>query len=279
MTEYSAIDAVNWSTLKHMATSPLAYRWAVDHYGQDDTYSRHDLRAIHVAVLTPEAWESSVYVAETRRSKAMLDAHPEQEVITAETAATCQAIAEAVRNHPVAGPIITGKGWSERVIQWVDPSTGLDCKGRIDHVQWTPDPEPVKIWDLKQMRPMPGWFLKKYKKMEPMERLALWTLRHAEDMEWCGQAAHYRAGVRVSTGRDCIAGLILYLMGPPIDVYVCPFEDYVLDEAEAWRGSLLARVAECRKTGRWPGVCEQILPLSMSDDGEVTIEEVEEEEP
>jgi hypothetical protein len=55
LTDYADIDAMNWSTLKHLATSPLMLRYRVDH-PREDTKALARGRAIHCALLEPERW-------------------------------------------------------------------------------------------------------------------------------------------------------------------------------------------------------------------------------
>lgn len=55
--DYDAIEAMNWSTLKHLAVSPKMLRWRVDN-PRPDTPALTRGRAIHCAVLEPERWAS-----------------------------------------------------------------------------------------------------------------------------------------------------------------------------------------------------------------------------
>jgi hypothetical protein len=44
-----------------------------------------------------------------------------------------QAMAAAIRQHPIAGPLFTpGSGIGERSIYWTDPATGIRCRVRPD---------------------------------------------------------------------------------------------------------------------------------------------------
>lgn len=48
--------------------------------------------------------------------------------------AQIEAIAKAVRTHPVAGPLSTGAGLNEVSIVWTCQETGVRCKGRLDRL-------------------------------------------------------------------------------------------------------------------------------------------------
>lgn len=50
-----------------------------------------------------------------------------------------QAMAEAIRQHPVAGPLFTpGTGKAEQSIFWTDPATGVRCRVRPDWLKQLP---------------------------------------------------------------------------------------------------------------------------------------------
>src|SRR5690606_20461151 len=46
-----------------------------------------------------------------------------------------QAMAEALKSHPVAGPIFTeSAGRAEQSLFWQDPETRVVCRARVDHL-------------------------------------------------------------------------------------------------------------------------------------------------
>ncbi|MEU0181825.1 PD-(D/E)XK nuclease-like domain-containing protein [Streptomyces sp. NPDC006207] len=52
---------------------------------------------------------------------------------------TAQAMAAAVRQHPIAGPLLApGTGIAERSIYWTDPATGVRCRVRPDWLKQLP---------------------------------------------------------------------------------------------------------------------------------------------
>jgi hypothetical protein len=59
-----------------------------------------------------------------------------------------QAMADAIRQHPQAGPLLApGMGVAERSIYWTDPATGVRCRVRPDWLMIRP--EVTAIVDLK----------------------------------------------------------------------------------------------------------------------------------
>jgi hypothetical protein len=263
---YRRLDAVNWSVLKAMLRSPAHYRWAVDHPDDGDTSSRRVLRAIHCAVLEPMQFAKLYWPYEgKRRGKAYIaarDAHPGQECLSPAEANHVGQVAKAVLESAVSGPIFApGAGWSERTIEWIDSETGLRCKGRVDRTQDLGRTGPIQIWDLKTIG-------------DVRESEVVWMARR---LLWTGQLAHYRAGVRAATGRDCMAGLVVVEDGAPHDVGVYDISPRDLDDADILRHDLLRQVAECAASGVWPGACPERRTLVMSE--KVNLEPIEEEEP
>lgn len=50
-----------------------------------------------------------------------------------------QAMADAIRQHPLAGPLFTpGSGAAEQSIFWTDPATGVRCRCRPDYLKQLP---------------------------------------------------------------------------------------------------------------------------------------------
>lgn len=64
--EYRQIDAINWSSLKHMAESPMLYRHMLDH-GRDDTPALAFGRLVHTLVFEPALFNSECAIYEGER--------------------------------------------------------------------------------------------------------------------------------------------------------------------------------------------------------------------
>lgn len=133
--QYDALDAVNWSTLKHLAKSPIHY-WFAKKYGTVDTSSKARGRVVHVATLEPEEFSRTVVVfdGKQRRGKewdAFKAANADKEILKRSEFAQCMAIQNAVRRDPIAAPYLM-RGLAEQTIEWTDPVTGIKCKGRTD---------------------------------------------------------------------------------------------------------------------------------------------------
>jgi len=127
VSEYADIAALNWSSLKHMAESPLAYKWHLAH-PREDTPSLKLGRAVHALLLEPDSY------AARRTGK-----------LTPAAAAKVEHCAAAVAEHRAA-MVALDETEREVVIQWVDGPTGLRCKGRVDAIR------PDRLVDLKTTR-------------------------------------------------------------------------------------------------------------------------------
>lgn len=250
---YDDTPGLNWSTLKHMATSPRLLRWRVDH-PRPDTPALTRGRAIHCAVLEPERWASE-YVplpvfpdGRTKAGKAAKAAFmecvkPGVEVLSASEHELAERCAEAVRSHPAAAELLRG-GRTEETVTWVDPVEEIACKGRLDWIG------PAGILDVKTTR------------HESIRLIASDCARYL----YHGQLAWYHDGARA-------ARLIPPDAEPPHVIFVQTCEPYDvvparLSEDDLLRGrglyrDLLSRYVECVAADWWPGMEPGVLDLAL----------------
>jgi len=259
MTDYAAIPGVRSTHLRLLARrTPAHYRWAEDHDedGSDDTASRRWLRAVHCAVLQPEIYAAEYAVYPGRRVGAKYDiwlqARPGIQALTEGEEAAVRGIAAALRAHPDAARILWGPGWSEVTRTWTDQPSRLTCRARLDRViPRVGQAQICEVWDLKTLG-------------DASPIAVRWqVLRQRYDL----QLAHYRAGI-LAGGRAQVAvcGLVVVEAGPPHDVGVYRFSEPALAAAELERQELLARIAECERSGQWPGACPEAIDLDLADD-------------
>jgi hypothetical protein len=127
-----------------ITSSPARYLWDRDH-GRPDTRAFDAGRAAHREVLgaggdvvviegsgkRPNAWdttETKAAVAEARAAgKTPIRPHD---------AETVAAMADALRTHPIAGPLLARPGRAEQSFVGRDPESGVMCRIRVD---WLPD--------------------------------------------------------------------------------------------------------------------------------------------
>lgn len=244
---YDAIDAVNWSKLKHLRISPLHYRHAVDN-PTEDTPRFGIGRAIHTAILQPERLELdyACFTGARRAGKAYEQFAIEsagKTILKRDEWAAVESVAERVKNDPVAQEWLgDAKALIERPIVWTDEKTGLRCKGRPDAVH-------SAIIDVKSTASID-------------ER----TFRAlATRMGYFHQLAFYRRGYRTLTKMALPCAIVAVEMDAPHDVGVFVIDEDSLRVADEEITRLLTKVAECRKSGVWPGRYQKAQTLTLPE--------------
>jgi hypothetical protein len=263
---YQQLDGLNWSILKHAVTSARHYKLALDgqHAERSDSSG---LQAMHAAVLESDRFASHYrpWTATAQRRGAEYDAacaaHPLVTWLRADDYAQAQAVAQAVAEHPVAGPLCAPGGRTvlpEISLTWTE--AGRAMKGRLDLLRWGVDRH--AIVDLKAVP-----------SLHP-RRMAAWIARQL----YHAQLAHYCAGVRALESarqlRPCPIDvyIVAYEVRPCVDVGVFSLGTYQpnpddLDGAlycgAAVRSEALARVAAAEASGRWLGQAPEIVPVEL----------------
>lgn len=243
--EYRAIDAVNWSTLKQMRRSPKHYQFIVANPIEDTTRLALG-RATHTAVLEPDkfALDYAVFRGPRRAGKdwdAFCAANRGRTILKLDEYATALAMRDAVRAHPIAGPILAS-GLPEQTFTWTDPETGLECKARPDWLATAA----ACFADLKTTVDVDA------------DRFGALSAR----MGYHGQVAFYRRGL-LAHGLDLPPKIIAVEAAEPHDVAVFAVDEDALYAGDEEVGELLRRVAECRESGKWPGRYETEMRLTL----------------
>lgn len=265
-------DRVNWSTLKHILTSPKHYIHRLTH-PQPDSEALIIGRALHCAVYEPQEFAARYVVSpnfhrgmndDTARAKgydggkqsaAEWDAaNDRREKVESDWMLRIQGMRDALLSDPVAGPLMCG-GRVEHRIEWIDAETGIECRGRVDRVNGC-------LSDLKSTRSL-QWF----------ERDVARLMYHAQ-LAWYFDGLT-RAGIETHEAPRLIA----VESEAPFDVQVLTFEPEDLDAGRRLYRSALDTLAECRRAGVWPGMARGAarrvqLPqwaIDDHDDVELTI--------
>lgn len=256
--DYFALPGVNWSTLKHMGDSPLAYRHAVDN-GTQDSDALALGRITHSLVFEPETFthDYAVWTGGRRAGKeweAFAERHSHQTILRDEDLVEAHDMAAAVKANPLVAPYLVG-GEFERGVQWTDADTGLLCKAR------------------------PDWLLPKRRILLDLKTAASIDARRfgaaAARYGYHCQLAHYAAGVRAALGWEPAAvKLVVVEKRAPHDVAVFDVGASDLDLGTDEVRMLLRRLRECTDAGIWPGRYEgeQALQLPAYVMGEVEFE-------
>lgn len=256
--DYFAIDAVNWSTLKHMRDSPKAYMHSLNN-PRADSLPLMLGRAVHASVFEAHTFGTKFVVWDggDRRGKdwaAFKESNANATILKADEMALVMAMAEAVCTDREAAQYIEG-GDHERPITWRDPATGILCKARPDSVNRSSR----LLVDLKTTR-------------------SIDARRFGNECARLGyhlQMAHYEAGCVHALGwvpQDVV--LISVEKEPPHDVGVFKIKSDDREIAADEIAYLLQRVRECRESNHWPGRYDsaQLLNLPAYVEGELEIE-------
>lgn len=252
--QYLAVEAVNWSLLKHGRDSARHLHHAMTHPTEDSTRLKLG-RGAHTALFEPDrfALDYAVFTGERRAGKAWDEfcaANEGQTILKADEHGQCLAIAAAVRAHPVAGPMLDPPGEAEMVLTWTDEPTGLKCKARLDWYR------PGLLCDLKTTGDI------------DRDRFASTAWR----MGYHGQGAFYRRALEAN-GLDVPPFRIIAVeQTPPHDVAVFTLDDDAIYQGEQEVDELLRMVSAGRSSGRWPGRYQEEESLSLprwalKDDG------------
>lgn len=237
---YASIPAVNFSTLKAMAISPLRYHHILS-TPRKDTDPMRVGRLQHCAVLQPELAELwPHWDGKDRKGPAWLafqaqhggDYHRAQEMQTART------MSAAVRAHPSAGPLLRG-GVAETPVMNTCPRTGIRRKCRPDYRR------PGHVVELKTT----GLSLSK----RMIQKQIAGLLYHA-------QAAFYL---------DCceadIFTWIFVEQAAPHDVVVVPANTQMIEEGRRLYSGWLDLLVQCQAESRWPGLSDEPMDIELPD--------------
>lgn len=263
---------LNWSTLKHIATSPRLMKWRVEH-PMKDSEALIMGRSIHCAILEPEKFdgrwiqvstcgattgkgepcksEGSLYsdgkwfckVKGHAPAGAMSSPGEGIEVITAEGIELTRLCAESVAAHGPASKILKG-GKAEQGMEWTDPETGIECRGRVDYLR------PDDLVDLKTTR---------------RETIREFTADAAR-MLYHGQLAWYMDGAIAAGRLPKDAGLpyvVAVSTAEPYDVAAFQLSEISLEAGRILVRDLVKKYQQCVAADLWPGVAPDLAVLDL----------------
>lgn len=243
---YEDIEAVNWSKLKRMLRSPLAYKYGLDEPPDDDTDPIRVGRATHTAIFEPHLFDSEVaeWTGGKRDGKAwdaFCAANEDKTLLTTAQLRRVLKIRDAVRLHPLVAPYLV-RGQAEQVLEWTDERTQLRLKCRID---WhTTD----VILDLKTSR----------NAVDPRAFAA-----DAYRLGYFHQLAFYQRGVAAVHGTHPQSLIVAVEAVGPFDVAVYRLASHALYAVHEEIDGLLSQLKLCMSSQQWPGRFETERELSI----------------
>ena len=236
--DYVDAPGINFSTLKHMATSPLHYQHALTN-PPSQTPAMLLGRATHTAVFEPERFQLDYALWHgDRRGKAYKEFAEEatqqgRSILKETEQDTALAIRNTVKNTAEVARLLE-QGHSEVSMFWKNPATGLACKGRLDWIA-----SEGAILDLKTTCSID----------QRAFALKAWT------MGYFHQAAMYREAYSVASGKGILlrSGIIAVEKDPPHACRLYWLDEDSLEQAHEEYITWLEKVRECRENGLWPG--------------------------
>jgi len=153
--EYDGIDALNYSTGKLVLRSLAHARAAIESKARGEERETPALiqgKICHKAVFEWDDFQSRYIAAPDGFSASHVKKHADfiaasagREICTGIQYAIAKGMAHAAWNHPEVGPLLRADGHLEMAMVWVDPETGLLCKGMADKY----NPLTCTLLDLK----------------------------------------------------------------------------------------------------------------------------------
>lgn len=249
---------VRFSNLKHMARSALHY-WDAVQLGRDDTLAMRIGRGAHAMVLGMPVVK---WTGKTRQGKAweaFKAQHADKEILNAKEWVQAKGIADAIRRHPLAAPLLFEGATLEETIAW--EWLGRACSSRPDSRIGS-----RIVTDLKTTQ---------CAEPEKFQRDAMFRGYNA-------QLAFYGMAVAHLTGKE------------PDDLYVVaveskrPYAITVLrmtDEARTQGEKLcriwMERLLVCEQSDSWPAYTDSIATFTVPSEGDpdaaIDLDELDEE--
>lgn len=248
MTEetYNKRKGIRRSDLWKLNRSPAHFKYAQEHPAEQ-TAAMLFGSAVHDAVLTPRMFKKHYAIADfdarTKEGKALKQQYLDEGkiLLTKDQGDQINGIAEAIKAHPYARRLLTGK--HETAHFWADPDTGEKCKCKTD---CETDIGGIHyVVDLKTCG-----------NAETDE-----FVRDAVKFGYFMQAAMYTQGVKCHTGQDSVFVFVAVEKDPPyaVNVLQCGEDEIRLgmngDKYGKVMGyrDLLNLYHRCRTERKWPG--------------------------
>jgi hypothetical protein len=248
---YARWDAVRSSELKLFDRTPAHARYALTH--PEETSAQLLGNATHTALLEPERFATDYVCApkldmRTNAGKAewaeFIAEHKDQTALKADEFAHCQALLNAVQQHPLASAILRAPGFTEVSLLWADEQMAFHGKARLDRFcTWDGY---STIIDVKTARDAsPRGFA-----------------RDAANLGYHLQAAWYLRG---ADALSPVARRFVFLVvekEPPHCVALYELEEDFLAKGRAAVERALRAYATAKETGAWPGYPQAIQTLN-----------------
>ena len=261
----SQTPGLDYSGMKHLLRSPAHYRQYLSER-PEPTKSMLFGRAVHTAILEPDKFtekyicmDDSAIVEKLRANgsknprttneykewygKFQLD-NLGKETLDEETHQRIQAMVDAAHTNAAAAGLLQAPGETEVSFTWVDESTGVPLKARLDKLLTS-----GRIIDVKTCPDA---------RLDQFQR-SIWQYRY--DIQGAVYAAAIRRANKAATKQ--IMTFICIETDPPHCVAVYELDPVALEVGQMAMDRCIELYQDCTETGMWPGYDDAITPISL----------------
>jgi hypothetical protein len=253
--DHLKLPGFSQTAAKHMLKSAASYRWWADHQDTRQTDAQRLGTAVHALILEPESFDALVVVWDGGRRSGnawheFQSEHNGKTILRTQDMDTVRAMANAVWNDEHAGPLVEGATHREVSVQWTQPQSGVECKGRLDLVA---NDTPFDLKTTKDANPR----------------------SFARDA-FARFGYHVQAGAYVEA---CNAvdglpeaesfGIIAVENKPPYLVQVYTVGSDTLAAGRSLWAKACADYAICQELGQWPGYGGGVRVLEQTEWGQI----------
>jgi len=255
--DYFAYDAVNASSLKELAKSPLQYQLSKT-TSKPPTINMVLGSAIHCMTLEPAAFAAryAVWDGESRRTKAYREWKERQEMagracITESEHETARRVAQAASRHPLMLDLLGHPGTQlERVIVW-QGHFGL-CKAKLDLLHYSEE-HGLIVCDLKTTAGALDEHTLQHAMGRYLVHLQLWHYYEAA-------CAYY--GRMSDVTFDCRLIALYAQTSAPYDTTACQLGPETVAQVREFYLDLAQVYSNCTELANWPGQpAERVIEL------------------
>lgn len=298
---YAAIEALNWSTLKHIAVSPRMLKWRTEH-PRPETPALRLGTAIHCAILEPERFKAD-YISEpdfgdlrTNAAKAKRAAWlaklapgrgTPRPYFDGRTSAGKKALASFIATLEEGATIIVGDEDPSKVVgrplialsaddaevirQIVasvreHPAASAMLRGgvREETVTWVDSETGIRCKGRLDLLGSTGVV-----DVKSTRRESVWQMgRDIAALRYHAQLAWYHDGA-IAAGRlprdASLPRFVFVQTVEPFDVAPMELREDDFEKGRAHYRELLKRYAACEASGWWPGIAPNLIPAPVPD--------------
>lgn len=228
---------------------PALFRYEQDHPVHSDVFDFGKAAHQKILGIGPEIVEVKASDWRTKAAQqAKIEARKAGNVaLLTDQIAKVNAMAEAIHEHPMASTLLTGAGWPERSLFWVDEETGVWRRSRID---WFPDTDGGRV------------IFADYKTADSANPKT-WA-KSAADYGYHQQAAFYEDAVKaLGLAEDPAMVFVIQEKKPPYLVSVVELDVDAMKLGRNRNHRALWLYRECVESGRWPPYSDEVEQVSL----------------